>query len=79
MINKIELLEDGLKILGLLTPEAREKIVLAFIMLDAENKQLHTEILQSQATIDELRNDIYHLQQRVDTIPTLLRQAGSDK
>lgn len=70
MSDKIDKLEEGLKLIGLLTPESREKIVQAFTELEVEN-------LQMKAELNSTRHAITQLQDRVDRIQDMLIKAGA--
>lgn len=68
--NRMQSLEEGLKLIGLLTPESREKIIEAFIAQE-------TQMVQQQTEINQLRNEITQLQNRMDKAQHHLSRAGS--
>ncbi|AZU99619.1 hypothetical protein SBP1_gp027 [Vibrio virus vB_VspP_SBP1] len=68
-MDKIENLEEGLKLIGLLTPESREKIVTAFKLLEIENLQLKAEV-------NTLRGNLEKLEDRMDRVQHYLTNAG---
>lgn len=55
-------LEEGLKLIGLLTPEAREKIIEAFLSLEAENIRLHTELVTLNTNVAKIGADLNKIQ-----------------
>lgn len=69
MKTRIEHLESGLKLIGLLTPEARHDIVQAFLGLEAENAKLHSELSQ-------LRIALSKAEDRIDRMQHYLIEAG---
>ena len=68
-MDKIENLEEGLKLIGLLTPESREKIVTAFKLLEIENLQLKAEV-------NTLRSNLEKLEDRMDRVQHYITEAG---
>ena len=60
--ERMSSLEEGLKLVGLLTPEAREKIVEAFLSLEAENIRLHTELVTIKTNVAKIDADLNRIQ-----------------
>jgi len=69
MPNRMETLAEGLKLIGLLTPEARDNIVKAF--MDQE-----VQMIQQQTDINQLRDEITQLQERMDRVQHYITEAG---
>lgn len=68
--ERMSSLEEGLKLVGLLTPEAREKIVEAFLSLEAENMRLRTELATLSTNVTRIDTDL-------DKMKHHLSRAGS--
>lgn len=67
--NRMEALAEGLKLIGLLTPEARDKIVHVFMEQEVEMAKQETEL-------NQLRTEITQLQDRMDRVQHYLTNAG---